>query len=175
MPLLYVRRCGQAQHWWGVLLCSSVERLIGGSRPTSLLAEINIRQWAAEVSCPGTTRPDWLACWVDIPDRSASSSSKEVQVIGDIHDEGLGVVLSSLILALRAAFDANNVMISGVLGVLLLRLGFCRHIAERAPDRAHSIHEMQRRMEIGAPGRSSQCGTRGYLEPTANPPVRPGA
>ena len=79
--------------------------LIGGSRTTSLFTKFSIRQWAA-VSCPRATKPVWPACWVDIPDRSASSSSK-VQDIWDICNEELGVVPPDLIFALGAAFQAK--------------------------------------------------------------------
>ena len=73
----------------------------------SLFAEFNIRQWTAEVSCPRAAEPVWPACW--IPDSSASSSSKVVQEIWDSLNEELGVVPPGLILALRAAFEANSV------------------------------------------------------------------
>ena len=80
----------------------------------------------------------WPACWVDIPDRSASSSSKVVQDIGDVYNEELGAVSPSLILALRAAFESNC---AGVLGVLLLRPGFCRLIASFSLSRRRSDPE----------------------------------
>ena len=37
----------------------------------SIFADFQIRQWTAEVSCPGATQPVWLACWVDTPDQSS--------------------------------------------------------------------------------------------------------
>ena len=57
-----------------------------------LFAEFSIRQWTAEMSCPRATELVWPACWVDTPDKSASSSSWVVQDIWDIYREELGVV-----------------------------------------------------------------------------------
>ena len=71
------------------------------------VAEFSFRQWVAEVSCPGATKPVWPACWIDIPDRSASSSSQVVQDIWDIYNEELGIVLPGIIPALGAAFEAE--------------------------------------------------------------------
>ena len=75
----------------------------------SRVPEFDIRQLATEVSCPRAPEPVWPACWIDIADRSASSSSKVVQDIRDIYNEELGVVLPGIILALKAAFEANSV------------------------------------------------------------------
>ena len=54
--------------------------------------------------------PTNLACWVDTPDgSSSSSSSKVVQGVWDILGEGLAVVPPDLIAQLRAAYDGCSV------------------------------------------------------------------
>ena len=55
----------------------------------SIFVEFCNRRWTADVSCIRATQPLWPACWVDIPDRSLSSSSKAVQDIWDIPTEEL--------------------------------------------------------------------------------------
>ena len=49
-----------------------------------IFAEFNIPQGVAEVSFPGVTHLVWPACWVDAPNRSASSAAGMVQDIWDL-------------------------------------------------------------------------------------------
>ena len=48
----------------------------------SVLARFRISAWMADVACPVTSQPLWLACWLDTPDRSSSSSSRVVRMSG---------------------------------------------------------------------------------------------
>ena len=41
----------------------------------SVLARFRIGAWMADVACPIACQPIWPACWLDIPDKSSSSSS----------------------------------------------------------------------------------------------------
>ena len=50
-------------------------------------------------------QPLWLACWLDTPDRSSSSSSRVVQDVWDIYRDVLGVVPDDVVSALRDACD----------------------------------------------------------------------
>ena len=45
----------------------------------SVLARFRIDAWMVDVSCPVACQPLWPACWLDTPDRSSSSSSRNVQ------------------------------------------------------------------------------------------------
>ena len=48
----------------------------------SLIARFRIGAWVADVACPVACRPIWLACWLDTPDRSSSSSTRAVGIAG---------------------------------------------------------------------------------------------
>ena len=41
----------------------------------SVIARFRIDAWMADVACPIACQPIWPACWLDIPDKSSSSSS----------------------------------------------------------------------------------------------------
>ena len=75
----------------------------------SLLACFRIDAWMAEVACPNACRPLWPACWLDTPDRSASSSSRTVQDVWDVYRDVLGVVPEEVVLALREAASRSSV------------------------------------------------------------------
>ena len=64
----------------------------------SIVADFRIRQWPAEVSC-----------WVDTPDRSASSSSSPLELPRLLGTSTLSVVSPDLYLALRDAYDKGSV------------------------------------------------------------------
>ena len=73
----------------------------------SLLASFRIDAWMAEV--PISCKPLWPACWLDTPDRSASSSSRTVQDVWDVYRDVLGVVPEEVVLALRDAASRFSV------------------------------------------------------------------
>ena len=75
----------------------------------SLLARFRIGAWIADVACPVACQPICLACWLDTPDRSSSSSTRVVQDVWDIYREELGVVPEDVILALRDAVSRSSV------------------------------------------------------------------
>ena len=75
----------------------------------SLLARFRIDAWMADVSCPIACQPIWPACWLDIPDKSSSSSSRVVQDVWDVYRDVLGVVPDEVVRALRDAASRSAV------------------------------------------------------------------
>ena len=75
----------------------------------SLIARFRIGAWMADVACPIACQPIWLACWLDIHDRSSSSSSRLVQDVWDVYRDELGVVPNVVVLALRDAVSRSAV------------------------------------------------------------------
>ena len=63
----------------------------------------------ADVACPIACQPIWPACWLDIHDRSSSSSSRLVQDVWDVYRDVLGVVPDDVVLALRDAASRSAV------------------------------------------------------------------
>ena len=63
----------------------------------------------ADVACPSACQPIWPACWLDIPDRSSSSSSRLTQDVWDVYRDELGVVPNDVVLALRDAVSRSAV------------------------------------------------------------------
>ena len=63
----------------------------------------------ADVACPVACQPIWLACWLDTPDRSSSSSSRIVQDVWDVYRDVLGVVPDEVVRALRDAASRSAV------------------------------------------------------------------
>ena len=57
-----------------------------------VVARFRIGAWMADVACPIACQPMWPACWLDIHDRSSSSSSRVVQDVWDVYRDELGVV-----------------------------------------------------------------------------------
>ena len=76
-------------------------------------------------------QPVWPACWVDTPDRSASSASKVVQDIWDIFREELGLFLLILYWLSGRLLIRIVLMSSGMSGELVVRLVFFDLISER--------------------------------------------
>ena len=50
-----------------------------------------------------------LACWLDTPDRSSSSSTRVVQDVWDVYRDELGVVPGEVVLALRCAASRSSI------------------------------------------------------------------
>ena len=75
----------------------------------SVLARFRIDAWMADVSCPVACQPLWPACWMDIPDRSSSSSSRVVQDVWDVYRDVLGVVPGDVVSALMDAASRSAV------------------------------------------------------------------
>ena len=75
----------------------------------SVLARFRIGAWMAEVSCPVACQPLWPACWLDISDRSSSSSSCLVQDVCGVYRDVLGVVPDEVVRALRDAASRSAV------------------------------------------------------------------
>ena len=75
----------------------------------SVLARFRIGAWMADVACPIACQPIWPACWLDIHDRSSSSSSRLVQDVWDVYRDVLGVVPNDVVLALRDAVSRSSV------------------------------------------------------------------
>ena len=69
----------------------------------SVLASLCISRWTADVACAEVCQPIWPACWIDTPDRSASSVSRAVQDAWDVYRDELGLVPPDVVLALRDA------------------------------------------------------------------------
>ena len=69
----------------------------------SVIARFRIGASMADVACPISCQPMWPACWLDIPDRSSSSSTSSVQDVWDIYRDVLGAVPEEVVLALRDA------------------------------------------------------------------------
>ena len=69
----------------------------------SVIARFRIGAWMADVACAIACQPIWPARWLDIHDRSSSSSSRSVQGVWDVYREELGVVPDDVVLALRDA------------------------------------------------------------------------
>ena len=63
----------------------------------------------SEVSCSIVSQPLWPACWIDTPDRSASSASRAVQDAWDVYRDELGVVPPEVVDALRDAVSRSSV------------------------------------------------------------------
>ena len=63
----------------------------------------------ADVACPIACQPIWPACWLDIPDRSSSSSSRLIQDVFDVYRDELVVVPNDVVLALRDAVSRSAV------------------------------------------------------------------
>ena len=66
------------------------------------------------------TQPVWPACWLDTPDRSAASPSREVPGIWEVCRGELAAFPPDLVQALRSAFEGLVWMSSGGSGVLVL-------------------------------------------------------
>ena len=91
-------------------LLKPVMLLIDGSHPHfSVIARFRIDAWMADVACPIACQPIWPACWLDIPDKSSSSSSRLVQDVCDVYRDELGVVPNDVVLALRDAVSRSAV------------------------------------------------------------------
>ena len=80
---------------------------MGGSL---LIFRFSVHAWMVDVACPVACQPVWLACWLDTPERSSSSSTRVVQDVWDVCREELGVVPEEVVLALwdaasRSSFD----------------------------------------------------------------------
>ena len=75
----------------------------------SVVARFRIGAWMADVACPIACQPLWLACWLDTPDRSSSSSTRVVQDVWDVYRDELGVVPDEVVLALRGAVARSSV------------------------------------------------------------------
>ena len=56
----------------------------------SVIARCCIDAWMADIACPVVCQPVWPACWLDIPDRSSSSSTRVVQDVWDVYRDELG-------------------------------------------------------------------------------------
>ena len=67
----------------------------------SLIARFRIGVWMADVACPVACQPLWTACWLDLTDKSSSSSTRVVQDVW--------VVPEDVILALRDAVTRSSV------------------------------------------------------------------
>ena len=74
----------------------------------SALARFRIGAWMGDVACPVVCQPVWLACWLNTPDRSSSSSTRVVQDVWDVYKDELGVVLEEVVLALRDAASSSG-------------------------------------------------------------------
>ena len=75
----------------------------------SVIARFRINAWMADVACPIACQPIWPACWLDIPDKTSSSSSRIVQDVWDVYRDELGVVPDDVVLALRDAVSRSSV------------------------------------------------------------------
>ena len=69
----------------------------------SVIVRFRIDAWKADVACPVACQPIWPACWLDITDKTSSSSSRLVQDVWDVYRDELGVVPTDVFLALRDA------------------------------------------------------------------------
>ena len=56
----------------------------------SVIARFRIDAWMADVACPIACQFIWPVCWLDIHDRSSSSSSRLVQDVWDVYRDELG-------------------------------------------------------------------------------------
>ena len=74
----------------------------------SVLARFRIGAWMADVACPVVCQPIWLACWLDTPEKSSSSSTRVVQDVWDVYRDELGVVPEEVVLALRDAASRSS-------------------------------------------------------------------
>ena len=77
--------------------------------PFSVIARFRIDAWMADVACPIACQPIWPACWLDIPDKSSSSSSRLIQDVWDVYRDELGVVPNDVVFALRDAVSRSAV------------------------------------------------------------------
>ena len=75
----------------------------------SVIARFRIDAWMADVACPIACQPIWPACWLDIPGKSSSSSSRLIQDVWDVYRDELGVVPNDVVLALRDAVSRSAV------------------------------------------------------------------
>ena len=75
----------------------------------TVLARFRIGAWMADVAYLVVCQPIWLACWLDTPDRSSSSSSRVVQDVWDIYRDVLGAVPEEVVLAFRDAVSRSSV------------------------------------------------------------------
>ena len=75
----------------------------------SVIARFRVDAWMVDVACPIACQPIWPACWLDIPDKSSSSSSRLVQDVWDVYRDELGVVPIDVVLALRDAVSRSSV------------------------------------------------------------------
>ena len=87
----------------------------------SVVARFRIGAWMADVACPIACQPIWPACWLDIHDRSSSSSSRLVQDVWDVYRDELGVVPDDVVLALRMLLPGLLLMTCGLFRVLMRR------------------------------------------------------
>ena len=58
----------------------------------SVCAEFSLSAWDATVDRARTHSPLWPACWLQFPDRSRSSASREVRDIWDVYIREVGFV-----------------------------------------------------------------------------------
>ena len=75
----------------------------------SVIARFRIDAWMADVACPIACQPIWPACWLDITEKSSSSSTRIVQDVWDVYRNELGVVPNDVVLALRDAVSRSAV------------------------------------------------------------------
>ena len=77
----------------------------------SVIARFRIGAWMADVACPVLCQPIWPACWLDTPapDRSSSSSTRDVHDVWDVSRDELRVVPEEVVLALRGAVSRSSV------------------------------------------------------------------
>ena len=77
----------------GCCFCFICIPLIDGLLPHfSVSAEFSLSSWDATVDRARTHSPLWPACWLQVPDRSRSSSSSEVRDIWDVYIREVGFV-----------------------------------------------------------------------------------
>ena len=75
----------------------------------SVFARFRIDAWLADVACLVVCQPVWPACWLDVPDRSSSSSSRVVHYVWDVYRDLLEVVPDDVVLALRDVASRSSV------------------------------------------------------------------
>ena len=75
----------------------------------SVFARFCIDAWMADVACLVVCQLVWLACWLDTPDRSSSSSSRLIQDVWDVYRDEQVVVPNDVVLALWDAASRSAV------------------------------------------------------------------
>ena len=76
---------------------------------SSFFARFRIDAWMADVACPIACQPIWPACWLDIPDKSSSSSPRLIQDVWDVYRDELGVVPNDVVLVFGGAVPKSAV------------------------------------------------------------------